>query len=106
MANENMINEGKLEISDSVLTTFVEKIIADIRGVAICKKKKSVKFTNVEGGKKLDLALSVNYGMIIPDVVRKLQKEIKINLKNITGITITEVNVVVDSLNIDNVLEK
>jgi len=106
MTTENKKNDGKLEVSDIVLITFVEKIIADIKGVAICKKKKSVRFINVDNGKKLDLSLSVNYGVIIPDVVKLLQKEIKSNLKNITGITITEVNVVIDSLNIDSVLEK
>ncbi len=41
-----------------------------------------------------------------PEVVKILQSEAKKTIKLMTGVVITEFNVVIDSLNIDTLLEK
>lgn len=106
MNNENINKDGNIEVSESVIITFVEKVVTEIKGISISKKKKSIKVTTVEGGKKIDCFLEVNYGVIIPEVVKTLQSEAKKTIKLMTGVVITEFNVVIDSLNIDTLLEK
>ncbi|MBN2853813.1 MAG: Asp23/Gls24 family envelope stress response protein [Clostridia bacterium] len=102
----DVINDGNIEVSENVIITFVEKVVAEIKGISLSKRKKSIKVTNTENGKKIELSLEVNYGVIIPEVVRKLQTLVKENIKLMTGLSISEVNVVVDSLNIDSLLGK
>lgn len=106
MSNELVKSESTIEVSESVIITFVEKVVEQIRGVKVFKKKKPIRVTNVENKKKIDLSLEVNYGIIIPEVIKKLQKEIIETIKTMTGIDIIKVDVTIDGLNIASILEK
>ncbi len=106
MANDIISKDGNIEVSDGVIITFVEKVVTEIKGISISKKKKSIKVTTYDGGKKIDCFLEVNYGVIIPEVVSTLQSEVKKTIKIMTGVNVTEFNVIIDSLNIDTLLEK
>ncbi|MCK5811802.1 MAG: Asp23/Gls24 family envelope stress response protein [Clostridiales bacterium] len=106
MANDTIKKNGNIEVADGVIIAFVEKIVTETKGIAISKKKKSIKVTTYDGGKKIDCFLEVNYGVIIPEIVNNLQSKVKKTIKLMTGVDITEFNVIIDSLNIDTLLEK
>jgi len=106
MSNDSTVSESNIEITEGVIITFIEKIINKISGISLYKKKKAIRIINVEKGRKIELSLEVDYGIIIPEVVEKLQKEIIATIKNMTGVDIIKINVTIDGLNIANLLER
>lgn len=98
--------ENSVEVTEQVLISYIEGAIKKVNGVAISKKKKAIKITSIENSKVFDIFLEVNYGIIIPEIAKIVQKSIKEEISLLTGIVVKEVNIVVDSLNIDSLIEK
>ena len=104
--SHNIISEGNIEISESVLITFVEKTVGEFEGISLSRRRKSVKVTRSDDGSTIDLGLDVNYGTNIPDVVKELQAAVKERITKLAGVNVKEVNVVVEGLNIEELITK
>lgn len=106
MSEKNNFPDGKIEVSDSVLVTFVEKTIGEINGISLGRRKRTVKIARHEAGCTIDIGLDVNYGTDIPETVRILQKSVKERITKLAGVQVSEVNVVVEGLNIEELIKK
>lgn len=61
---------------------------------------KGVKVTINEGEAQVDMVLSVEYGYSIPELMEKVQKNVKETVENITGLEISNVNILVSNISV------
>ncbi len=106
MSHDIPLNDGNIEISEAVLVTFVEKTVGEFEGIALSRRRKSVKVSRSDAGCTFDLGLDVNYGTNIPDVVKEIQAAVKERITKLAGVKVKEVNVVVEGLNIEELIKK
>lgn len=113
MAEEIKEELGTATISDEVVGAIAGLAASEVPGVAgmsegitdgiarILSRSQIGKGVKVEVGKKeaaIDLAIIADYGPVIPDVVRKIQANIKNKVEAITGLKVVEVNVRVEGI--------
>jgi len=112
----NEIEENGIKIADDVVATIAGKAALEVKGVfsmaggfaggisEVFGKKtytKGIKVDNTEKGLKIDVNIIVEYGARIPDVAYEIQNRVKKAIENMTGLSIDEVNVHIQGVNID-----
>lgn len=112
----NEIEENGIKIADDVVATIAGKAASEVKGVysmsggfaggisEVFGKKsytKGIKVDNTDNELKIDVNIIVEYGARIPDVAYEIQNRVKKAIENMTGLTITEVNVHVQGVNTD-----
>jgi uncharacterized alkaline shock family protein YloU len=114
--NAKLTNEsGAIKIASDVVTVIASMAATEIKGVAgmsggfaddIAEKfgmKSSNKGIKVQVGEtetSIDLFLIVEYGVRIPDVAWEVQQNVKKAVETMTGLTVVEVNIHIQGLNI------
>ena len=98
-----------LSISEEVIATIAEKVVLDVSGVYslsgginVLGKKIGTQGIKVEINKKdisLDIFIIVCYGVKIPDIAWEVQDKVKKELENMTGMTVSAVNVHIQGIN-------
>lgn len=98
-----------LSISEEVVATIAEKVVLNVAGVFslsgglnVLGKKIGTQGIKVDISKKdvsLDIYIVVNYGVKIPDIAWEIQDKVKKELENMTGMTVTTVNVHIQGIN-------
>jgi len=106
MSNDSTVKDGSIEVSEAVLITFVEKTVGEINGISLSRRRKTIKITRSDAGATIDLGLDVNFGIVIPEVVKELQTAIKERIVKLAGVKVIEVNVVVEGLNIEELIKR
>ena len=101
-----------LSISEEVIATIAEKVVLNVAGVFslsgglnVLGKKIGTQGIKVDISKNdvsLDVYIVVNYGVKIPDIAWEIQDKVKKELENMTGMTVTTVNVHIQGINFDN----
>ena len=110
---EDLNNEqtvGIVKISDEVVSVIAEIAAEEIDGIvefkhgvsSIFKGKKTsgktVKVTLNENSALIEMAVSVEYGRKIPDVVAKVQENIKRTVEAMTGLSVEAVDIYVQNI--------
>ena len=109
MSNPEYNNEkGSIKIADDVVGVIAGLAATEVEGVAgmsggivggiaeILGRKnlsKGVKVEVNEKEAKVDLYMIINYGVRIPDVAWNVQENVKKAIENMTGLSVTEVNI-------------
>ncbi len=109
-------NIGNIRISDEVVGIIAGLAASDIDGIAgmsgglaggiaeLLGKKNLSKGVKVEVGEKeaaVDLFVIVEYGARIPDVAWRTQEKVKSAIETMTGLSVIEVNIHVQGVNIE-----
>jgi len=99
---------GAIRIADEVVATVAGLAAAEVEGVAsmsggwgtdlvekLGKKSfgKGIKVEVIEEQTKIDIFIVVEFGYQIPDVAETVQKEVKMAVETMTGLTVSMVNV-------------
>ena len=110
---EDLNNEqtvGIVKISDEVVSVIAGIAAEEIDGIvefqhgvsSIFKGKKtsgkSVKVTLNENSALIEMAVSVEYGIKIPEVVAKVQENIKRTVEAMTGLSVEAVDIYVQNI--------
>ena len=113
----NEIEENGIKIADDVVATIAGKAASEVKGVysmfggfaggisEVFGKKsytKGIKVDNSNNELKIDVNIIVEYGARIPDVAYEIQNRVKKAIENMTGLTISEVNVHVQGVNTES----
>jgi len=113
---DNRGDIGSIKIANDVVSTIAGLAATEIEGVAgmsggvvngiaeILGRKNFTKGVKVEVGEKevaIDLYIIVEYGVRIPDVAWKIQENVKKAVENMTGLSVVEVNIHVQGINLD-----
>lgn len=108
-----MENLGQIKISNDVIQTIAGFAALEIEGI-----DKSTSFTDklfrnqaikveIENDQAtIDVALSVKYGYVIPEVCQKVQENIINTVENMAGLKVSQVNINVNSVEIKKERDK
>lgn len=111
--NKDNANLGIVKISDEVISVIAATAASEVDGIfdqeSIAKgltqklkgKKhlgKSVKVSMENEEATIDIAITVQYGVKIPDIVSQVQDNIKRTVEAITGLKVRTVNVLVQNI--------
>ena len=99
---------GAIRIADEVVATVAGLAAADVEGVSsmsggwgtdlvekLGRKSygKGIKVEVIDEQTKIDIFIVVEFGYQIPDVAENVQKEVKMAVETMTGLTVSAVNV-------------
>ncbi|WP_240378065.1 Asp23/Gls24 family envelope stress response protein [Bacillus piscicola] len=108
---------GKIEISPEVIEVIAGLATTEVEGVYSLRGNfatdvaerlgrknhgKGVKVELGEDGVKIDISVTLNYGVSVPEVARNIQNSIQQALQNMTSITLDSINVHVLGIQFDN----
>lgn len=89
---------GRYTIANNVIKTMVSFSGENVKGI---HKVIKVGIENRDNGMKIEMDVSVDYGNIIPDIVRNLKEYVKDEIEYMTAFNILEIDIYVKSLNFD-----
>ena len=114
---QNDAGKGEVKIADEVVAIIAGLAATEVEGVdslggnitsEIVSKlgmknlSKGVKVTVEESSVLVDITLNLKYGTQIPAVSAKVQDKVKSAIETMTGLSVTEVNIKVASVNVEN----
>lgn len=107
-------NVGVVKISDEVISVIAGIAASEIKGIAginanlaggitqlLTGKKnntKGVKVAVEEDSASIELSIVVEYGVKIPEVVYQVQDNVKRTVESMTGLNVSAVNIMVQSI--------
>lgn len=109
-------NVGEVQIADEVVATIAALAATEVEGVAAMSGNatrelvsklgmkgysKGVKIEVNTDSVAVDLSLTLDYGYSIPETSRQVQEKVKTAIENMTGLSVSEVNVRISDVNID-----
>ncbi|WFR59638.1 Asp23/Gls24 family envelope stress response protein [Anaerocolumna sp. AGMB13025] len=109
-------NVGEVQIADEVVATIAGLAATEVEGVAAMSSNitnelvsklgmknlsKGVKIAVSSDSVSVDLSLTMEYGYSIPDTSRQVQEKVKSAIENMTGLTVSEVNIRISGVNIE-----
>ncbi len=117
MEQNGYANEGSLKISEEVISTIAGMTAGEIKGVAglslrpnsdfksILKSNKNmnkaIRLEFKDGDAFIDVYVNLFMGYKIPDVASEIQVKVKDAVQNMTGLTVSKINVHVAGVVID-----
>mgnify|MGYP001152207885 CR=1 FL=1 len=108
---------GEVRIADEVVAIIAGLAATEVDGVdsmagnitnelvgklGMKNLSKGVKVTVEESSVLVDITLNLKYGTQIPAVSAKVQDKVKSAIETMTGLSVTEVNIKVASVNVEN----
>ena len=108
------VNIGEVKVADEVVAIIAGLAATEVEGVdslggnitsEIVSKlgmKNLSKGTVEESSVLVDITLNLKYGTQIPAVSAKVQDKVKSAIETMTGLSVTEVNIKVASVNVEN----
>lgn len=108
--------QGKIKIAHDIVMTIARHTAEEVEGIISIKgglpggilelfskktsTKKGVKIENEETQVIINLSVVVDYGVIIPEVIKKVQEKVKMSVESMTDVQVSKVNVFVQDVNI------
>ena len=108
---------GTVQIADDVVAMIASLAVRDIEGVEACagnmagelmdkvgikNARKGAKIDIFENRVMVDVFVNIAYGYNIPVTCGKVQDKVKTTIENMTGLTVTDVNVRVVAVSMPN----
>lgn len=100
--------EGKIKIANDIIMTIAQHTAKEVEGIISIKggiprgiaekkpsTKKGIKIQDVETPVIINLSVVVDYGVVIPQIVIKVQENVKRSVEAMTNIPVSKVNVFV-----------
>ena len=112
---ENKI--GEVRIADEVVAVIAGLAATEVEGVAsmagnvtrdlieklgVKSLSKGVKILVQDGEVKVAMNINMNYGYNVPDTCTEIQDKVKTAIETMTGLTVSEVNIKIASVVMDN----
>ena len=105
------VNIGEVKVADEVVAIIAGLAATEVEGnitseivskLGMKNLSKGVKVTVEESSVLVDITLNLKYGTQIPAVSAKVQDKVKSAIETMTGLSVTEVNIKVASVNVEN----
>ncbi|SDK04206.1 Asp23/Gls24 family envelope stress response protein [Natronincola ferrireducens] len=109
-------DKGKIKIASDIVMTIARHTAEEVEGIISIKgglpgsiselfgkktsNKKGIKIENEETQVIINLSVVVAYGIVIPEVIKKVQEKVKSSVESMTDIPVSRVNVFVQDVNI------
>ncbi|MDI6617944.1 MAG: Asp23/Gls24 family envelope stress response protein [Clostridiales bacterium] len=86
---------GKYTISNNAIKSIVIHAGMDAENSYRVNK---VNVQNTDNGLKIDMDISVTYGIIIPDIVKRIRERIKLEVEHMTAFNVLAINIFVKNI--------
>jgi uncharacterized alkaline shock family protein YloU len=108
---------GEVKIASDVVAVIAALAATEVDGVhsmagnitneligrlGVKKISKGVKIFMEDGVVRVDMMVVVNYGYSIPDLSRQVQERVSQQIENMTGLSVSDVNVRVAGVNLED----
>lgn len=109
-------SQGKVKIAHDIVMTIARHTAEEVEGIVSIKgglpggilelfskktsTKKGVKIENEETQVVINLSVVVDYGVVIPEVVKIVQEKVKASVESMTDVPVSRVNVFVQDVHI------
>ncbi len=106
--------QGRIKIAHEIIMTIARQTAKEVEGIKSIRgglpggilelfskktsRKKGVKLEKEEDHVIINLAVVIEYGVIIPQVIRKVQEKVKTSIESMTDIKVSDVNVFVQDI--------
>ena len=105
--------KGQVQISNEVVTIIAGLAATEVKGVAsmvgnitnelvsklgMKKLSKGIKVSVENGEVAVEVAINIDYGYSVPKTSRMVQEKVKASIENMTGLTVSDVNVTIASV--------
>jgi uncharacterized alkaline shock family protein YloU len=87
-----------VKVTDGALTQIVVRAVEGVDGARVRRPRRKVDIAIDEGHARVDLELAVEYGKVLPDVARDVQREVAEALTRMCDLTVDAVDVSVEEL--------
>ncbi|MDR1150219.1 MAG: Asp23/Gls24 family envelope stress response protein [Clostridiales bacterium] len=105
--------KGQLQVSEEVIAIIANNAALEIQGVVnnnynlakrLWGKKKILKDIKIDfsGEEKINIFMniSIDFGYKIPEVMQEVQKNVKISIENMTGLTVEQIDLNITGINL------
>lgn len=104
---------GQVQIADEVVAIIAGLAATEVEGVAsmagnitnelvsklgMKNLSRGIKVNVEDGQVEVEVALNIDYGYSVPKTSRKVQEKVKASIENMTGLTVSDVNVTIASV--------
>ena len=108
---------GEVKIADDVVAAIAVLAANEVEGlddmagtigtrlmntVGVKQSGKGVRVDVVDGMVRVDLAITLKHGYSIRETGRRIQEKVKASIENMTGLTVTDVNIYVAGVNTES----
>ncbi|MGI6006362.1 MAG: Asp23/Gls24 family envelope stress response protein [Ruminococcus sp.] len=109
---------GTVQIADEVVAIIAGLAATEVEGVnsmagnitnelvgklGMKNLSKGVKVNVQDGVVDVDLNLNIKYGYAIPEVCSKVQEKVKSAIENMTGLSVSGINIGIAGVNLENI---
>ena len=115
---QNDASLGEVKIADEVVAIIAALAATEVDGVAsmagnitnelisrlgMKNLSKGVKVDVKDGVVGVDLNLNIKYGYAIPEVCKVVQEKVKSAIENMTGLSVSKINIGIAGVNLENI---
>lgn len=87
-----------VKVTDGALTQIVVRAVEGVEGARVRRPRRKIAILVEDGHVRVDLELAVEYGKVLPEVARDVQREVADALGRMCDFTVDAVDVVVEEL--------
>ena len=87
-----------VRVTDGALTQIVVRAVEGVDGARVRRPRRKVDIAIDDGHARVDLELVIDYGKVLPDVARDVQREVADALTRMCDLTVDAVDVSVEEL--------
>jgi uncharacterized alkaline shock family protein YloU len=87
-----------VKVTDSAVTQIVVRAAEAAEGARVRRPKRHLGVQIEDGNATVELELTVDYGKVLPDVVREVQERVAAAVGTMCGVTVDAVHVSVEEL--------
>jgi uncharacterized alkaline shock family protein YloU len=87
-----------VKVTDSAVSQIVVRAAEGAEGARVRRPRRHLGVEFGDGGASIELELTVDYGKVLPDVVRDVQERVAAAVGTMCGVTVTAVHVSVEEL--------
>ncbi len=87
-----------VKVTDGALTQIVVRAVEGVEGARVRRARRKIAIVVDQGHVRVDLELAVEYGKVLPEVARDVQREVADALGRMCDFTVDAVDVAVEEL--------
>jgi len=87
-----------VKVTDGALTQIVVRAVEGVEGVRVRRPRRKIGIVVDQGHVRVDLELAVEYGKVLPEVARDVQREVADALGRMCDFTVDAVDIAVEEL--------
>lgn len=87
-----------VKVTDGALTQIVVRAVEGVEGARVRRPRRKIAIVVDQGHVRVDLELAVEYGKVLPEVARDVQREVADALGRMCDFTVDAIDVAVEEL--------